>query len=98
MNGASSAKAMAFRVRTRLRYTTAASNVVGGIVVFLLLTFGLPRPSGVAHQFRLILINAGVLVVTGAISIPIVSKYLVRQWEDRMAWSREGRDQNEPGC
>jgi adenylate cyclase len=95
MDTATGPGVVAAQVRARLRYATIASNVVGGVVVFLLLALGLPTPRGIHHPVRLVLINAGVLVAVAAISMPLMSAYLVRQWDERLAWVGAGREPTE---
>ncbi len=75
----------------RLRRSSKAANVAGGLVVFLLLAFALPLPRHLEHDWWLLGLNAGLLAASAVVLMPLADRRLHGIWRRRTAWVREGR-------
>ena len=72
-----------------------ASNAAGAVVVFVFANAVLPVPAHLHHTLRLVLINAAVFVVTGALACVYASIRSERLWKRRMIWATEDRPPTE---
>jgi adenylate cyclase len=83
--------------RARIRYAFAilATNVAGALVVFAFLAFVLPNPSDVHHPSTVLVLNAVVFVVSGALGVPFAWAWSARLWRARFGWVAAGREPTE---
>jgi adenylate cyclase len=83
------------RVRRRVAYAMAGSNVAGGIVVFLFGTLALPNPAGLHHVARLQILNLALFVVAMSAAVLVVWKVSRRLWLSRLEWISADRAPSE---
>src|SRR5947209_18912646 len=80
---------LVIHVLRRLRPASIAANLAGAVVVFLFLSFVLPEP-GLRHPWALVAVNGGLLVLSGAVGVPVASAVLGRMWRARLSWALGG--------
>jgi adenylate cyclase len=87
--------ALVSQVQRRVRSASIAANCIGAVLVFVLVAFVLPPPRNLQHAYWLIALNGGLLVVSGAIGVPLGSVILQRLWHTQTAWVLESREPTE---
>ncbi len=79
------------RLRFRLGLTMVVANLVGGAVVFVLLTLVLPAPPHLRHAGTVRLVSAILLVCGSAVVFPLMWAKSSRRWKTATDWAIAGR-------
>ncbi len=79
------------RLRFRLGLTMVAANLVGGVVVFVLLTFVLPAPPHLKHVDTVRVLSAILLVCSSAVVFPLMWVRSSHRWKAATGWALAGR-------
>jgi adenylate cyclase len=87
-----SARGPVDRIRRHYGGAVAGANLAGAVVVFVLLTFVLPRPGNVHDPGTVLIANAIAFGVYGATAFPLVWLKSARLWSERTDWLAAGRE------
>jgi adenylate cyclase len=79
------------RIRLRYGLTIVAANFLGGLVVFLLLTFVLPGPQ-IRHPGTAKWLSAATFVAGSLVAFPTAWVWSARKWRAAMSWVEEERE------
>lgn len=81
-------------IRLRLGATIVATNMFGGLLVFLLLVFALPGPKthdGATLKWA----STGLFLGFSAVVFPLAWSWSARSWRATLAWTSDGRKPDE---